>query len=70
MQKITTYLWYDNQAEEAAIFYTSIFKNSRVLEVNRYGDGVPMPAGTAWAQGVNATPPMLEVLRVLLHSPG
>jgi predicted 3-demethylubiquinone-9 3-methyltransferase (glyoxalase superfamily) len=47
MQKITTYLWYDNQAEEAAIFYTSIFKNSRVLEVNRYGEGAPMPAGTA-----------------------
>jgi predicted 3-demethylubiquinone-9 3-methyltransferase (glyoxalase superfamily) len=47
MQKITTYLWYDNQAEEAAIFYTSIFKNSKVLEVNRYGEGAPMPAGTA-----------------------
>lgn len=47
MQKITTYLWYDNKAEEAAVFYTSIFKNSRVLEVNRYGDGAPMPAGTA-----------------------
>jgi predicted 3-demethylubiquinone-9 3-methyltransferase (glyoxalase superfamily) len=47
MQKITTYLWYDNQAEEAAVFYTSIFKNSKVLEVNRYGDGAPMPAGTA-----------------------
>jgi predicted 3-demethylubiquinone-9 3-methyltransferase (glyoxalase superfamily) len=47
MQKITTYLWYDNQAEEAAVFYTSIFKNSRVLEVNRYGEGAPMPAGTA-----------------------
>ncbi|HEX6336268.1 MAG TPA: VOC family protein [Jiangellaceae bacterium] len=47
MQKITTYLWYDDKAEEAAVFYTSIFKNSRVLEVNRYGDGAPMPAGTA-----------------------
>jgi predicted 3-demethylubiquinone-9 3-methyltransferase (glyoxalase superfamily) len=47
MQKITTYLWYDNQAEEAAVFYTSIFKNARVLEVNRYGEGAPMPAGTA-----------------------
>ena len=47
MQKITTYLWYDNQAEEAAIFYTTIFKNSRVLEVNRYGDGAAMPSGTA-----------------------
>ena len=47
MQKITTYLWYDDKAEEAAVFYTSIFKNSRVLEVNRYGEGAPMPAGTA-----------------------
>ena len=47
MQKITTFLWYDNQAEEAAAFYTSVFKNSRVLEVTRYGEGAPIPAGTA-----------------------
>ena len=47
MQKITTFLWFDDQAEEAANFYTSIFKNSRILEVSRYGDGAPFPAGTA-----------------------
>ncbi|MEV0228562.1 VOC family protein [Nonomuraea sp. NPDC050786] len=47
MQKITTYLWFDNQAEEAAAFYTSLFKDSRVLEVHRYGDAGPGPAGTA-----------------------
>lgn len=47
MQKITPYLWFDQQAEEAANFYTSIFNNSRIGEVHRYGEGGPMPAGTA-----------------------
>jgi predicted 3-demethylubiquinone-9 3-methyltransferase (glyoxalase superfamily) len=47
MQKITTYLWFDNQAEEAAEFYTSLFEDSRILEVQRYGDGGPGSAGTA-----------------------
>ncbi|MFC4121949.1 VOC family protein [Nonomuraea zeae] len=47
MQKITTYLWFDNQAEEAAAFYTSLFEDSRLLEVQRYGDAGPGPAGTA-----------------------
>jgi len=47
MSKITPFLWYDNQAEEAAELYSSIFKNSRVLEVSRYGEGGPFPAGTA-----------------------
>ncbi|GAA3585049.1 VOC family protein [Nonomuraea rosea] len=47
MQKITTYLWFDNQAEEAATFYTSLFGNSRIHHVQRYGDGGPGPAGTA-----------------------
>ena len=45
-QKITPFLWYDNQAEEAANFYVSIFKNSRILEVTRYGDAGPGPKGT------------------------
>ncbi|MEA2349295.1 MAG: hypothetical protein QOG86_236, partial [Thermoleophilaceae bacterium] len=35
-QKITPNLWFDNEAEEAASFYTSVFKNSRVLNVARY----------------------------------
>ena len=47
MQKITPYLWFDNQAEEAANFYTSIFKNSKVVDVQRYGEVGPGPAGTA-----------------------
>lgn len=46
MQKITPFLWFDNQAEEAMNFYVSIFKNSKVLSVNRYGDGAPAPKGT------------------------
>jgi predicted 3-demethylubiquinone-9 3-methyltransferase (glyoxalase superfamily) len=36
MQKITTFLWFDHEAEEAANFYVSIFKNSKVLDVNRF----------------------------------
>ena len=46
MQKITPFLWFDNQAEEAMLFYTSIFKNSKAGSVTRYGDGAPMPKGT------------------------
>jgi predicted 3-demethylubiquinone-9 3-methyltransferase (glyoxalase superfamily) len=46
MQKITPFLWFDNNAEEAANFYVSIFKNSKVLSVSRYGDAGPGPKGT------------------------
>ena len=46
MQKITPFLWFDNQAEEAAKLYTSIFKNSKVTEVVRYGDAGPGPQGS------------------------
>jgi predicted 3-demethylubiquinone-9 3-methyltransferase (glyoxalase superfamily) len=38
MQKITPFLWFDNKAEEAAKFYVSIFKNSRIGDISRYGD--------------------------------
>ena len=47
MQKIVTYLWFDNQAEEAAELYTSLFDNSRIVNVTRYGDAGPGPKGTA-----------------------
>lgn len=47
MQKITPFLWFDTQAEEAAEFYVSLFENSTINEVSRYGDGGPAPAGTA-----------------------
>jgi predicted 3-demethylubiquinone-9 3-methyltransferase (glyoxalase superfamily) len=46
MQKITPFLWFDNQAEEATRFYTSIFKNSKVGRVSRYGEAGPGPKGT------------------------
>ena len=45
MDKITPCLWFDTQAEEAANFYTSVFKNSRILEVTHYGEAGPRPAG-------------------------
>src|SRR5437868_1766731 len=46
MQKITPFLWFDGKAEEAMNFYVSIFKNSKVLSVTRYGDGGPGAKGT------------------------
>jgi predicted 3-demethylubiquinone-9 3-methyltransferase (glyoxalase superfamily) len=46
MNKISPFLWFDNQAEEAMQFYTSVFKNSKAGEVSRYGEAGPMPAGT------------------------
>jgi predicted 3-demethylubiquinone-9 3-methyltransferase (glyoxalase superfamily) len=46
MEKITTCLWFDTQAEEAMNYYVSIFKNSKMLNVNRYGKGGQMPEGT------------------------
>jgi predicted 3-demethylubiquinone-9 3-methyltransferase (glyoxalase superfamily) len=45
-QKIAPMLWFDTQAEEAARFYTSIFPNSRIHEINRYPEGAPAPAGS------------------------
>jgi len=46
MQKIVPFLWFDGKAEEAAKFYVSIFKNSKVVNVSRYGDAGPGPKGT------------------------
>lgn len=46
MQKITPFLWFDNNAEEAVNLYVSIFKNSKVLSITRYGEAGPGPKGT------------------------
>ena len=46
MQKITTFLWFDGQAETAANFYVSIFKDSKITGVTRYGDAGPGPKGS------------------------
>ena len=45
-QKITPNLWFDDQAEEAARYYVSIFKDSEILAISRYGSGEPMPEGS------------------------
>jgi predicted 3-demethylubiquinone-9 3-methyltransferase (glyoxalase superfamily) len=45
-QKITPFLWFDSNAEQAMNFYVSIFKDSKILEVSRYGDAGPGPKGT------------------------
>ena len=47
MQKIVTFLWFDNKAEEAANLYVSVFKNSKITSVSRYGEAGPGPKGTA-----------------------
>ena len=44
--KITPFLWFDNQAEEAANFYASIFPNAKIKVVNRYGEAGPGPKGS------------------------
>ena len=46
MEKITTWLWFDTEAEEAARFYTSIFPDSRITNVSRYGEAGPREAGS------------------------
>jgi predicted 3-demethylubiquinone-9 3-methyltransferase (glyoxalase superfamily) len=47
MQKITTWLWFDTEAEEAAEFYTSVFPDSRITDVSHYGEAGPRPEGMA-----------------------
>jgi predicted 3-demethylubiquinone-9 3-methyltransferase (glyoxalase superfamily) len=47
MPKITPFLWFDTQAEEAAVFYVSVFKNAKITSVSRYTEAGPGPAGSA-----------------------
>jgi predicted 3-demethylubiquinone-9 3-methyltransferase (glyoxalase superfamily) len=47
MPKITTFLTYNDQAEDAAKLYTSVFKDARITDVTRYGEGAPFPKGAA-----------------------
>jgi predicted 3-demethylubiquinone-9 3-methyltransferase (glyoxalase superfamily) len=49
MQKITPFLWFDGKAEEAATLYVSIFQNSKIVRVTRYGDAGPGPKGSVMA---------------------
>lgn len=47
IKSITPFLWFDSEAEEAAFFYVSLFENSRIIHVSRYGDAGPGPKGSA-----------------------
>jgi predicted 3-demethylubiquinone-9 3-methyltransferase (glyoxalase superfamily) len=51
MQMISPFLWFDTQAEEAANFYVSIFPNSKITSVSRYGEAGPGPAGSVMTIG-------------------
>jgi predicted 3-demethylubiquinone-9 3-methyltransferase (glyoxalase superfamily) len=51
MPKVTPCLWFDTEGEEAAAFYTSVFPNSRIVEVSRYGSAGPRPEGTVMTVG-------------------
>lgn len=47
MQKISPFIWFNDNAEEAATYYVSLFKNSKIDKVSRYGEAGPLPEGTA-----------------------
>jgi predicted 3-demethylubiquinone-9 3-methyltransferase (glyoxalase superfamily) len=53
MQKITPFLWFNDNAEKAVNFYTGIFRNSRIDKVSRYGDAGPGPKGSVMALSFN-----------------
>ena len=53
MQKITPFLWFDTQAEEAAKFYISIFRNSKITGTTRYGEAGPGPKGSVMTVAFN-----------------
>lgn len=52
MQKISPFLWFDDQAEEAMHFYVSVFKNSKAGDVTRYGDAGPGPKGSVMTASI------------------
>lgn len=54
MPKITPFLWFDDQAEQAAEFYVSVFPDSRILDVARYGEAGPGPAGSVMTRAMLA----------------
>jgi len=51
MQKISPFLWFDDQAEEAARYYVSVFKNAEILGVSRFGEAGPRPHGSVMSVG-------------------
>ena len=64
MQKITPFLWFDNQAEEAANYYVSIFGNSRILKIVRYG-GWLVALGLSAGLLVSSAPAMIAAVMLV-----
>jgi predicted 3-demethylubiquinone-9 3-methyltransferase (glyoxalase superfamily) len=52
MQKITPFLWFNDQAEEAVKFYSKVFKNAKIKTITRYGDAGPGPKGTVMTASI------------------
>jgi predicted 3-demethylubiquinone-9 3-methyltransferase (glyoxalase superfamily) len=65
MQTITPFLWFDNNAEQAMVFYTLVFHESRVVDEARYGEGAPVPAGTLMSATIE-----LEDQKIMLFNGG
>jgi len=65
MNKITPFLWFDNNAEGALNLYLSTFKNAKVLDESRYGPGAPMPEGTLFTATIQ-----LEGQNIMLMNAG
>src|SRR5437764_12479237 len=67
MQKITPFLWFDGQAEEAMRFYVSIFKNSSIGSISRYGEAGPGPKGSVMFASFQLEGQQRIALNVGLH---
>jgi predicted 3-demethylubiquinone-9 3-methyltransferase (glyoxalase superfamily) len=64
MQKITPFLWFDGNAEEAMNLYVSVFKNSKIVNVRRYGDAGPGPKGTVMTGANGVMQAMLQMDKI------
>ena len=62
MKKITPFLWFDNNAEEAINYYTATFKNSSITSISRYGSGAPYPEGTLFIASLELEGQALTVI--------
>ena len=62
-QKITPFLWFDGNAEEAANFYVSVFPNSEITEVSHYGEAVIREFGAPWVKVSVAKPGAIPAAR-------
>lgn len=62
MQKITPFLWFDNNAEDAIKWYTSVFKNSKVLTVTHWGPGGPGPEGAVMTASIELEGQQFDLL--------